>query len=373
MVPSQSLDEVKIIAALLHDVSTSHGVVFNNRSCRLTIQKMVKRVNEEGIGFLTKTLPRLGKAFDKALCGYPIDATKLGFATLPNSKLPRFLGELISKVLAHDGTVLPYPCAKSVSVIRDVLYLFYKYELPYSDDQEQQVVSQFVKTESDLKLLSQKFSELSALNTTDMSNYNYVNRRQFWRSVNRHRGRCKLPSVHSVRDAASILLARLFADFDPKDIVPRHGPGAVATKQQLWDKFRWTNVSAKITNVYPLDEYFYSSLGHVCDRLQEFSLVTDRDLPARVILVPKDSRGPRLISCEPVDYQWAQQGLGRSIVRHVEHNELTKFNVFFTNQQPNQFGALLGSESGRYATLDLMRQVIAYPLVWFAPYSHQIL
>jgi hypothetical protein len=37
----------------------------------------------------------------------------------------------------------------------------------------------------------------------------------------------------------------------------------------------------------------------------------------------------------------------------VENHELTKFNVFFTDQGPNQRGAYLGSSTGRYVTLDL--------------------
>jgi len=349
---TQSLDEIKVIAALLHDVSTSHGVVFNNRALKLTLKKVESRTRAEGIGFLTKTLPRLGRAFDKALCGKPLNAVNLGFKPMVNSQLPRFLGELFSLVLAQNGEVLPLPCAKSVSAIRQVLFAFGKYELPYTDDQELHVVSQFEKTEDDVKLFNVK-SSLFPLNNTDAPNLTHVGEFHFWNFINKGRLHVKVKTTDEVRHTARILLARLFADFDPKDIVPRHGPGAVATKQRLWDKFRWTNVSAKITDCYPLDEYFYASLGHVCDRLQTLSSVTDRDLPARVILVPKDSRGPRLISCEPVDYQWVQQGLGRAIVRHVENNELTKFNVFFTNQQPNQFGALLGSEFGRYATIDL--------------------
>jgi len=91
----------------------------------------------------------------------------------------------------------------------------------------------------------------------------------------------------------------------------------------------------------------------VCDSFQTWEGLDDKDLPARVVLVPKDSRGPRLISCEPVDNQWIQQGLHRAIVRHVEHSPLTRYNVHFTDQGPNQRGALLGSTYGKYATLDL--------------------
>jgi hypothetical protein len=69
--------------------------------------------------------------------------------------------------------------------------------------------------------------------------------------------------------------------------------------------------------------------------------------------VPKDSRGPRLISCEPVDFQWVQQGLGRAIVELVEHHGSTMDHVFFTHQVPNRNGAVIGSITGGYATMDL--------------------
>jgi len=69
MVPYKSLDESKIIAAMLHDVFTSCGTVFNSAARRNTLGKVLQRTASEGLGFLTKTLPRLGKAFDKALTG----------------------------------------------------------------------------------------------------------------------------------------------------------------------------------------------------------------------------------------------------------------------------------------------------------------
>jgi len=171
----------------------------------------------------------------------------------------------------------------------------------------------------------------------------------------RHKvGPDRLSSCTAVVTArAKKILSDLFARFDPTDIYPKHGPGAVSTKEQLSGKYCWTNVSARITSKYPLDAYFYASLGHFCDELKNLNSLTEESNPAKVVLVPKDSRGPRLISCEPLDFQWIQQGLGRSIVELVESHDLTKYNVFFTNQSPNQCGALLGSSTGKYATLDL--------------------
>lgn len=341
MVPNKSLDDgLNIIAALLRDVHNVHGEVFNTRSLRLTLNKVKSRLLAEGIGFLSKTLPRLGKAFDKALTGSTrLNANALGFDAQHDSELPRFLGEFFNRVLQPNGALLELPCTTSVAVIRDICFLFYKYELPYSDDQEQQVISKFERTEIDLTTVEERLRVIE----DELQHCGNKRRRTFNEDS----------SMSNVARRARILLAQVFARFDPKDIHPKHGPGAVATRQRLSEKYLWTNVSAKITDVYPFDAYFCASLGHVCDRFDTFSGVTDKSLPARVILVPKDSRGPRLISCEPVDYQWVQQGLGRAIVAHVEEHPLTKWNVRFTDQSTNRFGALLGSRNGKYATLDL--------------------
>lgn len=356
-----SLDNVEnIIAALLRDVHNRHGLVFNERSLRLTTDVVRRRVLNEGVSFLTKTLPKLGKAFDKALAlESKLNASEFGFATDNGMKTPKFLGEFFNLVLDHDGQPLPNPCIASIKVLREILFVFYKYELPYTDKQEEEVISKFVRTEEDLSTVS---SHLNSVETCLDKSYN-TRRRRFDTS-----------SQVAVAREARILLSNLFgyrsnrwtskdnflagqhpsvACFDPQNIVPSHGPGVVATKQRLWEKFEFTNVSGRITSIYPYDAFFCASLGHVCDRHDSHQGVTDRDLSARVLLVPKDSRGPRLISCEPVDFQWVQQGLGRAIVDWVENNPLTKWNVFFTNQQPNQFGSLLGSQTGKYSTLDL--------------------
>jgi hypothetical protein len=336
---SESLDELEIIAALLHDVHDVNGLVFNTRALKLTIKKVSSRYSKEGISFLTKTLPRLGKAFDKALSeASPLNATELGFKPQPWSKLPILFGEFFCRVLHTDGTPLPYPCIESVKVIRQICYLFYKYELPFTDEQEQKVVEQFEKTEDDLKahapILEHLFKDLGVTNQA-------------------RRARFASTTMPQIAREARILLSGVFSGFDCLDIYPQHGPGTVATKQQLQEKYMWTNVSARITECYPFDAYFCASQGHVCDSYQSFSKVGNQDHSARVILVPKDSRGPRLISCEPVDFQWIQQGLRKAMCQRVESHRLTKGNVFFTDQSPNQIGSLYGSLNGRYATLDL--------------------
>lgn len=335
---NKSLDEYKFIAALLLDVSTSHSEVFDRRALRLTTDKVAKRVQKEGIGFLTKTMPRLAKAFDRALTGeVPLSAKEHRFATLPFSELPRFLGEFFQRVFSHDGRVLSTPCCDSIKVLRQILYLWYKYELPYTPDEEQQVISKFERTEEELAVLTHRLQRCADCCEPDGERL-----RNCFSAINS-------PLIRRAR----IRLSRVFARFDPSDIYPRHGPGSVSTRERLWGKYQWTSVSPRIIAKYPLDAYFYASLGHVCDSIDEINSVDLKESPAQVCLVPKDSRGPRLISEEPLTFQWVQQGLGRAIVRHVEKHFLTRNAIHFTNQQPNRQAALEGSRTGELCTLDL--------------------
>jgi len=336
----KSLSYPKIAAALLCDVQTLHSSAFTASALSKTLQKVEKRVAKEGLGFLTKSLPRLGKGLDKALAEVePLDAAALGFTPMPDSKLPLFMGELFQTVLAKDGSVLPRADVISVKSLRQVLYAFYKLELAYDSETEQNVISKFKGTEDEIKHHSINFAHIANV-ISDCGPLAYEGIRPSWAGK----------TIHEARKT----LSRVFQSFDPLNIHPRHGPGAVSTKEKLWDKYQWTSIPQRITEVYPLDAFFFASLGHVCDSIGEIQrIVDDKEIFARVVLVPKDSRGPRLISMEPLAFQWIQQGLSQAMVSHVERNHLTKWGVRFTDQKPNRWGALLGSQSGKYATLDL--------------------
>jgi len=370
METTKSLDLKEIMTVALTDASRVHGEYFSTRALRLTLNKCLSRLQSEGIGFFTKTMPRLGKLLDKHLASdTPFNNIGSGFKTRPGASFPNFLGELFERVFDNSGVILPDADATCVRTLRQLLYLSYKYELPYSEEQEDQVIEAFKASERDLASNDELFIELyekleevhtlrtkSAFSGERCDSYvsaipfspcppHYFSGDKYFGGTDRRL---------AIAQRARIALSRVFSTFDPHDIQPRHGPGAVAQKQKRSAKFIWTNVSGRITEQYPLDAYFYASLGHVCDKGSDpFKEITTDSLSARVCLVPKDSRGPRLISCEPVDYQWIQQGMLRSLVRHIEDHPLTKGCVNFTNQEVNQKLALHGSRTGDFATLDL--------------------
>jgi hypothetical protein len=235
MVTRKSLDEYQLIAALLSDMQMSHSEVFTQRSLRLTTLKVAKRSEREGSGFFTKTLPRLGKALDRALLGdVPLNAKPLPFSRMKNSELPKFLGEFFKRVFSHDGWILPDPCVISIKLLRQFFACFYKYELPCSLKLEQKVLDQFEKTEQEILPYHDTLQSLADA---------IVNN-----GIDSLSG--QTPVVRSIIRRARITLQRLFSTFDHKEIFPRHGPGAVSTKEQLEGKYTWTKISPRILQRY---------------------------------------------------------------------------------------------------------------------------
>lgn len=314
-----------LFAAQLHDCYSLAVVNGTNTDVDLKrdLEEVKHRVAHEGKSFLTKALPRLGKAFDKALTGDKFNAEGLEVLTSVSqettcSQVPKLFGSLFKLVINDGGDLLPNPCPTAVKCIRQLLYSFYKYELPYTQAQSEEVIKGFIDCET---TLGDNVSFTDAITSR-------------------------------IVIAARRVLERLFCNFDPTDIQPRHGPGAVAEKLTQPEKWNWEYIPDKLIRCYGL-EYFLAGKHHMSDALKAITSLPDGDPCARVILVPKDSRGPRLISSEPVVFQYIQQGLMSRIVDLVESHTLTKGHVNFTDQTINRNLALASSRSCEHATLDL--------------------
>lgn len=279
---------------------------------------MCDRFAKEGLSFLTKTLPRLGKALDLGLVELRLQVPREFKRAHKCTGIPAFLQAYFRRIFDVNGLLLEDADPNAVKHLRQLLFMFYKLEAPYSDRDEQKVISNFVATELELELGSD--TETTALLA-----------------------------------AASYIARDVLSGFNPAEIVPKHGPGAVATGERLEEKWTFARLYSSIHRVYPYYEYYIAGWGkELMDRLGWYrSLERHESGVAKVVLVPKDSRGPRLISCEPLEYQWIQQGLGRKLVEHLESSRITKGQINFTDQSVNRDLALSSSLSGEFATLDL--------------------
>jgi hypothetical protein len=125
----------------------------------------------------------------------------------------------------------------------------------------------------------------------------------FGQSLSRHSPRL----LDRVRKHVQSVLYCLSA----KDIIPAHGPGASITPKGE----RWTHWYEQIENCFPYSDYF------LCYYNQEHAatlgnMITDH-IRAKLIAVPKDSRGPRLICVHPAEAIWIQQGLRVGLERAI--------------------------------------------------------
>jgi len=289
-----------------------------SRNLKRDVETLQFRTSHEGMSFLTKTLPKLGKAFDQGLASTRFVLPLEFKCSHGNRSIPAFMQEYFNRVFDSCGNLLDEANPDDVKHIRQVLFFVYKLELPYTQKQNEGVVNAFVATDAGLQF------------TDDIE-------------------------ANQVIEVASYIVQDIFEGFDPKDISPRHGPGAVATGERLEDKWIFHRLYNDIHQVYPYYDYFIVGGGlELMDRLEWYKSLERLDHGrAKVVLVPKDSRGPRLISCEPLEFQWVQQGLGRKIIDHLEHNKLTRGQINFEHQDINRDLALESSYSLKWATLDL--------------------
>jgi len=305
---------VSLTVQLYHDIAQCYPEVHESRHDLRTLQN---RVDSEGISFITKTLPKLGKRIDHSLSS-DVALQVPGFRTKPGSVIPLFLGWLLERVFMNNGYVRSDPDINALKHLRQFLYFAYKLSLPYDHETEQSVIESFISTEAEL------------------SNWEFP------------------PSDDPVISKARLFLSRVFDGFNVREIIPRHGPGAVSTGEESGEKSNFSRIFSRLERVYPFTDYFVLGLNQVSDQLDWIQALRVEEYgTSKVVLVPKDSRGPRLISSEPLENQWIQQGIRRKMYRWVERHPMTRGHVNFRDQNVNRDLALKASRDGSRATLDM--------------------
>jgi hypothetical protein len=293
----------EITQHLLADIAEQLGIELSRD--QLTLKS---RVHAEGLSFLTKALPALGKDLDSYLStGKP--PTWKGFS-LTKDGVPKFLQDVFRLV---------YPTVKSVQALkalRQFLYLWYKLEQPFDDHQITEHSKAFRIVDESLPL--------------------------------------EITREDPVLDYATLLIAEVLSTFEKEKILPRHGPGSVAEGIKHVDKMDNLQIIETAEKEFPFYEWCVPSLSAVCDLYHKYSSQGSKPFgTAKVLFVPKDSRGPRVISCEPVTLQYLQQGIMMQMVLCIEDSPLTKGRVNFTDQTVNRRYAYYGSLGGNWATLDM--------------------
>lgn len=277
------------------------------------LQTIESRSRSEGFGFFTRTLPRLGRAI--------VEMTETrslrpcGFAT-GKSGLPRFLGGLTAHFHSIDDLLNDEDAHFLIGAFHQIGQVFYKYEAPFTDAALAKAEEKFLFVE------------------TQLSGYAFNS-----------------PVIAGAR----ALIRRVLGDYSEVkalEYFPKHGPGVVADRRRANEKYEWKSIPQRLTSLFPRNRFFDTCGGLSHTRFNVYP-PSESYSPqaARVIFVPKDSRGPRVISCEPSHNQWIQQLLRRYLEDRILAG--TNGEVMFRDQAKNAQSALAASATKASATLDM--------------------
>lgn len=285
----------------------------------LDISYIEHRWKDEGDEFLTITLPRFAKTLERALdAGRWPDHEPLGFKRIGG--LPVFMRGFLIRIFQRNGRLLDDPDTDCIWAVRQVCYLSHKVERECSTARMESAFNQFIRTDEELMGLP---------------------------------GRLDQVRLETFQATAHRLFGDMFQKLDARiaafELIPKHGPGAVAESTNQLGKRNYAYWPERLESVFPHWRYTCNS---VYPMSRPALIPIDQEMPVRVISVPKTQATPRIIAIEPSTVQYAQQGLKRELYKEIDHGPLGKV-LGFRDQSRNQELARKSSLDQSLATLDL--------------------
>jgi len=309
---------VDLLEHLLHDCGRRSGAptVRDAKTLR-------DRVEHEGDSFITITLPRYCRDFERCLDEGRIVPGLFASFGKRKSGIPEFLQGFLHDVFDLEGNLLPEPSVDCIRSVRQICLFGKKIVRRCSDERLEQAIEEFKRCDDEVAdeqdtALWRFFGYVADIICDDL----------------------ELAPLDSFRD----------------EMVPKHGPGATQEHilgNQKWRFRRWHTRLEEAGFTYLKDGRASSVVSD--DELTEWpSFVEPVDeAPVRVVFVPKTLSTPRVIAVEPVCMQYAQQALSGVLVDRLERRPLTSGRVNFTRQEVNQARSLVASGDGKSATLDM--------------------
>jgi len=293
-------------------------------SATLDIKYVQCRMEDEGLSFLTMTLPTFGKDFQQSLDLGKVDRCLFqGFSW--RGGLPKFLSGFLGLVF-HPSTsvLLDEPNVEAIYAIRQLTLMFGKILIPCTPERESAAFDSFVECEQDV--------------------------RRSWTTLN-----------SSLKDeflrVSGTLFGMMFSNLDRQirdgDILPKHGPGNVAEKYSSNEKYYRSMWTRRLEHIFPSGDYIVPNSRFWRELEQVDILEPGSEAPVRVVSVPKTQEAPRIIAIEPTAMQYAQQGLLHAFLRNLRKDYILSKMIGIDDQEPNRLMAQQGASNGSLATLDL--------------------
>lgn len=291
------------------------------------IEVYSRRAKSEGDSFRTRCLADLGRALLTALNKgvWEEEISSVRFVRRKGSVLPLFLYDAWSKVFSDEGQVKADVLTEvAVGHLRQLTAVFSKLPKPHTNEQGEAVQTRFIANEQTILDLPHLRAEFGMLAFPTPRGDGII---RGW----------------TILGQARKLIALVLAGSDPREITPRHGSGASACGTRPWERYSSFRYDPKIDKIWDYASFFHSGGCHLVDCLSALQDAESLPRQAQGCLVPKDYRGPRLISKEPRELTYVQQGLMNLLRQTLERHVKTRGFVNFTDQSINQQLAKIGS------------------------------
>ncbi len=287
------------------------------------LETIVARVEDQGMSFLTITLPAFCSDFEKGLAESQIAPSSFpGFRK--RGRVPIFLSGFLELVFERtSGALLETPSISAIRAVRQICLMFGKIKLDCTPERVDKALDGYLRVEEELGYL-----ELD----------HPLDEERFFQIGNMLFGN---------------LFQQLDRDIAHFELLPKHGPGSTADRIFANAKYRLPFWTERLESCFPFWKYG-TSRSFMSDRYDAVKFFEPgAEPPVKVILVPKTLKAPRVIAMEPVHMQYVQQAILERFTENVRKDSLLSHMMDTKYQEPNQLLAWEGSLTGNLATLDL--------------------
>lgn len=325
---------------------------------------IMSRVEKEGVSFLTITLPSFAVDFELSLEQGRIDPSSqfLAFAKRHRKRgpIPAFLQGMVGLLFDREtGRRLnedepPNPeDSVIVDSVRQICRAFNKLSLECTSSRTYKAIQGFVQTERDLDEFRCPDELLSIFDSVSHLLWTFD-----WTDGGYNPQSSDFKSWFLGRQKSSRIL-----DFNPYELIPRHGPGQTADRITGNQKYVWLSWYERLEPYFPFLGNGYSVSAAFSKGFERVSFIPScQELPVKVTPVPKTQKGPRIIAIEPACMQYTQQAVRGYLYDILERSLLSRGHVNFTDQTINQRMALIASRDRSLATIDLSEASDRVPL-----------
>jgi len=284
------------------------------------LETIKNRFKNEGLSFLTVTLPTICDALDRGLAD-----GRFACPTCFSHKgaLPKIFSGLLCEVFdIASGAILEDPSYEAIKLLREITRFFKKAQITSkrNDILHDEACRAFCETDD--RLRNQSFD----------NRYSFI-----------------------VSQVCKVILPALEYEVSQGILPYRHGPGAVREGVKGNAKWKWLyNHFLNATHQFlPVEfsDFLYNSDREVA------STQVDLGVPfggvAKLISVPKSAIAVRTITVEPLLNQFIQQGLNLTLRDNIRNCKILGQCLALTDQSKNQHLAQVGSITGEWTTIDL--------------------